>query len=74
MSVMGHSRPMWPILPADSGPLRSASDRRVALPQNDATCHYRKSGCHPMAYQTSSLSKALASFRSRVSKPSVNRP
>ena len=41
---------------------------------NDALCHLRKSFDHPTAYAANSSSSALASFRSRVSKPSVNHP
>jgi hypothetical protein len=36
MSPRGHSRPMQPVLPAGSCPLRSESDLHPALPRNDA--------------------------------------
>ena len=36
MSLLGHSRPMQPVLPAGLCPLRSESDRIAASPRNVA--------------------------------------
>jgi hypothetical protein len=36
MPHKGHSRPMQPVLPAGSRPLRSETDRNAAVPRIDA--------------------------------------
>ena len=74
MSVVGHSRPIQPILPAvhvrfapkATDVLRCREWCDVPLPEVGCT--------FGMAYDTSSASSAFASFRSRVSKPLVNQP
>ena len=38
---IGQLRPMWPIWPAGSCPLRSECDRVAALHENDAECQFR---------------------------------
>jgi hypothetical protein len=43
---MAHFRPIDPSSPAGSCPLRSESDRRPALHENAAKCHYRKSSLY----------------------------
>ena len=55
-----------------TGPL--CPQRRTDISRTSASYHLRKSFDHPTAYAANSSSSALASFRSRVSKPSVNHP